>query len=363
MTSAGTKCRRLTQVAFVALTLCVLFIQKPSLIPLPGYQQLVGEPRTWDAVAGGDARMGSSVIPVTSAYKPLEVDILADFPKKIVQTTTTAGKRDFEQMWKSWRDLNPDYTYWIMKGESQNFRDILGPQLMHLDDVLDEFVDQHFSVRPAIKRFWKQLNTPVLRTDFLRYLVMFARGGVYSDIDTSIIKPIHDWIPRRFLDDTEKPVNVVVGIERDETKEGALRPIGFAQWTLMTKPGHELFEKAIYRVMSNIEFLAGVQRVPVDRVVIPKADAVEATGPGMFTDVVVEVLREQGIGVDWLLFSNLTEPMLLGDILFLPINAFCGRHCRSDSPEYGDVYVQHHHQNGWFSSQSMKYSEQKTETA
>lgn len=233
-----------------------------------------------------------------------------------------------------------------------------------IDDVLDDFVDQHFSVRPAIKRFWKQLNTPILRTDFLRYLVMFARGGVYSDIDTSLMKPINDWIPKSFLDDAEKPVNVVVGIERDETNhDTALRPIGFAQWTLMTKPGHELFEKAIYRVMSNIEFLAGIQRVPVDRVVLPKADAIEATGPGMFTDVVIEVLREQGIQVDWSMFSNLREPMLLGDILFLPINAFCGRHCRNDSPEYGDIYVQHHHQNSWFSSQSVESGRHKSETA
>lgn len=192
---------------------------------------------------------------------------------------------------------------------------------------------------------------------------MFARGGVYSDIDTALIKPINDWIPKRFLDDTGKPVNVVVGIERDETNQDTiLRPIGFAQWTLMAKPGHELFEKAIYRVMSNIEFLAGIQRVPVDRVVLPKADAIEATGPGMFTDVVIEVLREQGIQVDWSMFSNLREPMLLGDILFLPINAFCGRHCRNDSPEYGDVYVQHHYQNSWFSSQSVESSGHKSET-
>lgn len=120
---AGLNCRRLTQAAFAALILCVLFVQKPSLLPLSAYHQLVEEPHDLDGTLAVGASKLSLPIPVTSTYKPLEVDILAEFPKKIVQTTTTSGKRDFEHMWKSWRDLNPDHTYWIMKGKLQQIRE------------------------------------------------------------------------------------------------------------------------------------------------------------------------------------------------------------------------------------------------
>lgn len=122
---AGLNCRRLTQAAFAALILCVLFVQKPSLIPLSAYHQLVEQSQDWDGAPAVDASKLSLAIPVTSTYKPLEVDILAEFPRKIVQTTTTSGKRDFEHMWKSWRDLNPDHTYWIMKGRFHEIRETL----------------------------------------------------------------------------------------------------------------------------------------------------------------------------------------------------------------------------------------------
>lgn len=34
----------------------------------------------------------------------------------------------------------------------------------------------------------------ILKADFFRYLILFARGGVYTDIDTVSLKPIDEWI-------------------------------------------------------------------------------------------------------------------------------------------------------------------------
>jgi mannosyltransferase OCH1-like enzyme len=31
----------------------------------------------------------------------------------------------------------------------------------------------------------------------LRYLILYANGGVYSDIDTKALKPISTWIPEQ----------------------------------------------------------------------------------------------------------------------------------------------------------------------
>lgn len=46
-----------------------------------------------------------------------------------------------------------------------------------------DFVKQQYAHRPDIIRVYKAIQTPVLEADFLRYLLLAAEGGVYSDID------------------------------------------------------------------------------------------------------------------------------------------------------------------------------------
>jgi alpha 1,6-mannosyltransferase len=193
---------------------------------------------------------------------------------------------------------------------------------------------------------------PVLRADFLRYLIMLARGGVYSDIDTSTMIAVDEWVPEQYQSGTT--INAIVGIEYDDTTYNMfVRPISFTQWTLMAKPGHNIFDKAVSRVMSNIEFLARRKRVDLSDLKLEKGEVLEATGPGMYTDVVIEVIRDQGIDVTWRTFHNLKEPALFGDILVFPVNAFAGnqKHSHSSDPAYGPKFVQHHFGRTWYTKQ------------
>lgn len=204
------------------------------------------------------------------------------------------------------------------------------------------------AARPAIIHFWDSLGVPVLKADFLRYLLMLAAGGVYSDIDTSMLVHPDRWIP---IDLGANTVNAIIGIEYDDhTYPMFVRPIGFCQWTLMSKPGHPIFELAVQRVISNLEYIARRKRVPLPELTLDKMEVLEATGPGMVTDVVMQVLREQGQNVTWETFHEQKVPKLYGDVLVLPINGFAGsqKHSHAGDPAYGEKYVQHHFGRSWY---------------
>lgn len=196
--------------------------------------------------------------------------------------------------------------------------------------------------------FWDQLKLPVLKADFLRYLMMLSVGGVYGDIDTSCLIHPDRWIP---IDLGAKTVNAIIGIEYDDTTyKMFVRPVSFCQWTLMAKPGHPIYEGAVRRVMSNLQFIARRKRVTLTELTLDKMEVLEATGPGMISDVVLEVLHDQGQNVSWETFHDQRIPKLFGDVLILPINGFAGnqKHSHAGDPSYGERYVQHHFGRSWY---------------
>jgi mannosyltransferase OCH1-like enzyme len=178
---------------------------------------------------------------------------------------------------------------------------------------------------------------------------MLAEGGVYSDMDTSCIKQIDKWIPQHLRDEE---INAVVGIEYDDnTYPMFVRPISFCQWTLMSKPNHPLFEAVVARVIYHLEYLARIQNTSLSGLKVNKKEVLEATGPGAFTDAVIETLRN-GIGkrVDWKDVSGLKEPTMFGDVLVLPIRSFGSgqKHSHSNDEEYGEALAKHHFGRSWY---------------
>ena len=232
-----------------------------------------------------------------------------------------------------------------------------------IDEDANEFVQTNFASRPAIVKFWDEMKVPVLKADFLRYLTMLAVGGVYSDIDTSCLVHPDRWIP---VDLGAQTVNAIVGIEYDDhTYPMFVRPIGFCQWTLMAKPGHPIYEIAVQRVMSNMQYIARRKKLNWNELVLDKMEVLEATGPGMISDVVMQVLRDQAQNVTWDTFHEQKEPKLFGDVLILPINGFAGnqKHSHAGDPEYGEKYVQHHFGRSWYAPDRAGTDEHKTKSA
>lgn len=58
----------------------------------------------------------------------------------------------------------------------------------------DDFVHRHFSKEHLILKVYLTLRNPGIKTQFVRYLVMWAEGGVYSDLDMWALKSIDDWV-------------------------------------------------------------------------------------------------------------------------------------------------------------------------
>ncbi|EHY58287.1 hypothetical protein HRR83_004854 [Exophiala dermatitidis] len=252
------------------------------------------------------------------------------FPRIVWQTANEHGREKYASKAETWKKV---------QGFEYNFLN---------DDQANDFVHENFASRPAIIKFWDGLGVPVLKADFLRYLLMLAAGGVYSDIDTSMLVHPDRWIP---IDLGANTVNAIIGIEYDDhTYPMFVRPIGLCQWTLMSKPGHPIFELAVQRVISNLEYIARRKRVELPQLTLDKMEVLEATGPGMITDVVMHVLNEQGQNVTWDTFHDQKEPKLYGDVLILPINGFAGsqKHSHAGDPAYGEKYVQHHFGRSWY---------------
>lgn len=258
----------------------------------------------------------------------------ADFPHLIWQTGSSSGIIKYSKQSDTWSKLNPAHTHRVLTDEAAN-----------------KFVRANFKQHQSLLHFWDSLRTPVFGADMLRYLVMLSQGGVYSDIDTSCLEPIDTWIPPEYRLRT----NAVIGIEYDDkTLKMFVRPLSFNQWTLMAKPGHPIFVRAVQRVQSNLEFLARQKRTSLERLELSMIETLEATGPGMISDVVLDTLRDQmgqeGAKLDWHTFHDMREPRLFGDVLVLPINGFAGhqKHSHAGDSVFGRKLVQHHFGRTWY---------------
>ncbi|GME64182.1 Initiation-specific alpha-1,6-mannosyltransferase [Neofusicoccum parvum] len=125
--------------------------------------------------------------------------ILLAFPKKIWQISHFPPGQEpafIDEYRMRWAQTHPNYQYECLNESTE-----------------DAFVQKAFSNYRDIRQTYNFIKQdPILRADFLRYLILLAEGGVYTDVDTQPIRPIEDWVHPEFLNRT----NVVLGIEADQ---------------------------------------------------------------------------------------------------------------------------------------------------
>lgn len=221
--------------------------------------------------------------------------------------------------------------------------------LIVLDDTATDFVLKQYAHRQSIVKLWTELTAIIVKVDLLRYLAILSEGGVYGDIDTSCLLPVSEWIPSEF---DPSHVNAIVGIEYDDnTYPMFVRPISFTQWALIAKPHHPIFEAVVDRVVGHLEYISRMQRKTLSEMVPNKAEVLEATGPGCFTDAVLQVMTDMtGRHYTFDDFHGLKKPVLVGDILVMPVRAFASgqKHSQSNDPAYGTPLVKHHFSKSWY---------------
>lgn len=271
--------------------------------------------------------------------------VRSEFPRKIWQTWKVDPfgfeQRDVDRS-RSWINKNPNYRYEVLTD---------GNELA--------YVEYHFGPegfnRPDIVEFYRDVNAVIVKADFLRYVIMYAEGGVYADIDVEALKPMHKFIPSRIH---EKDIDMVIGVEIDEPywrDHPILGPKSrsFCQWAFMAKPQQPVMLRLIEQIMDWLKAIAKKQGVPLSEVQLDFDEIISGTGPSAFTKAFLADMNERNLGsqaINWDLFHDLDEAIVVGRTLVLTVEAFAAGqgHSQSGTHDARAALVKHHyHASNW----------------
>jgi mannosyltransferase OCH1-like enzyme len=124
---------------------------------------------------------------------------------------------------------------------------------------------------------YRKIQIGAAKADFFRYALLYKRGGVYLDIDSSINGKLDD-----FIQDTD---TAIITSERN--------PGLYVQWALIYAPAHPFLQRTLERVLQNI----AENKYP--------HDVSEMTGPSVYTKAINDcILTDPGtsyrtFGVDY----------------------------------------------------------------
>ncbi|KAK4229575.1 hypothetical protein QBC38DRAFT_508170 [Podospora fimiseda] len=296
---------------------------------------------------GGASRQGQ--IPIKDMSKmtlyeklayQFPYDVETKFPAYIWQTwkwTPAHGQFEFREQEATWTEQHPGFTHEVITDEVA----------VHLLRLL-------YGSVPEVLEAYEALPLPVLKADFFRYLILLARGGIYSDIDTYAIRSALEWIPDSV---PHSQVGLVIGIEADpdrpDWKDWYSRRIQFCQWTIQSKPGHPILREVVARITKETlkHKRAGSIKSIIDKNVI------EFTGPALWTDIIFEYFNDEryfdmthsaGV-IDWKNFTGMETPRRVGDTIILPITSFSPGVQQMGAKDYDDpmAFVKHDFEGTW----------------
>ncbi|KAK9479876.1 nucleotide-diphospho-sugar transferase [Lipomyces japonicus] len=240
----------------------------------------------------------------------------------------------FHRISLSWEKLNPDYAHEV------------------LDDATSAtLIRQLYASVPDVVTAYSTMPRSILKADFFRYLILFARGGVYSDIDTVPLKPIYRWISDGLQ--YEANIGLVVGIEADPDRpdwnDWYARRVQFCQWTIFAKKGHPVLRNIVSHITTET-----LRRKALGKLALPKtkesgSQIMDWTGPGIWTDTVFDYLTSIEKYTTWKNLTGITKGVIIGDVAVLPITSFSpgvntmGAH-QTDHPH---AFVQHNFEGSW----------------
>lgn len=185
------------------------------------------------------------------------------------------------------------------------------------------FVDASFPDRPELAETFHALRNPAVKSDFLRYLLLLARGGLCTDLDTQPLVPPEDWLPPH----RRRDVRLIVGLESDLAIDHGpnfpKEPVQFGQWTIAAAPGHPLLERMVNRTMDALWEIAGRQGVGIQDIVYTDKEVLDVSGPHGWSEAVLRYLKEVDSSIKGLEdFFGTEAPRYVGDAVVLPVESF-----------------------------------------
>jgi mannosyltransferase OCH1-like enzyme len=265
------------------------------------------------------------------------------FPRKIWQTWKVDPmmfeERDHNTA-RTWIIKNPDFRYEVLTDEND------------LAYVETHFGPEGFN-RPDIVYVYRELTARIIKADLLRYMIMYVEGGVYTDIDVEALKPVKNFIPKRW---EETDIDMVVGIEIDQPDFERHPVLGskcksFCQWTFMCKPRLPVMLTLIENIMKWLHNVAKQQNCKISEIHLDFDQVISGTGPSAFTTAILkDITKRTGKEVSWDTFHSMQESILVGRVLVLTVEAFAAGQGHSDSGNHDakQALVKHHyHASGW----------------
>ncbi|MCJ1474030.1 membrane-bound alpha-1,6- mannosyltransferase Initiation-specific [Lambiella insularis] len=264
------------------------------------------------------------------------------FPAYIWQTwKSTPASGDFSDDLRgseaSWTEKHPDFIHEVITDQTA----------VHLIKYL-------YASVPEIIEAYNALPVPVLKADFFRYLILLARGGIYSDIDTMALKSAVDWIPKEV---PPSSVGLIIGIEADpdrpDWKDWYSRRIQFCQWTIQAKVGHPVLRNIVATITEDtlrMKKLGILSKKKIDKSIV------EFTGPAVWTDTVFRYMNnpeyfkmeDGGKNITWEQFTGIETAKKVGDVVVLPITSFSPGIGHSGAKDTDDpmAFVKHDFEGG-----------------
>jgi alpha 1,6-mannosyltransferase len=267
-------------------------------------------------------------------------DLQSKFPAFIWQTwKKTPADADFEfrEQEASWSAQHPGFVHEVIT-----------------DSVAVNLIRLLYASVPEVLEAYDTLPLPVLKADFFRYLILFARGGIYSDIDTFAIRGALEWIPESIPRET---IGLVIGIEADpdrpDWEQWYSRRIQFCQWTIQSKPGHPVLRDVINRITNETLTLKRSGKMAQ----FTGKNVVDLTGPAIWTDTIMDYFNDarffkvgaDGGKIDFHNFTGMTDRRRVGDVAVLPITSFSPGVGQMGAGEDDDpmAFVKHEFEGTW----------------
>ncbi|CAJ2512038.1 Uu.00g076630.m01.CDS01 [Anthostomella pinea] len=220
------------------------------------------------------------------------------------------------------------------------------------DAGANAFVDTTFHDRADIRSTYHALSHWVLKSDFLRYMLLWGEGGIYSDLDTKPQVAPSEWVPAGAHRDR---VRLIVAIEYDSAVLGPteMYPIQFSQWTIGAAARHPVMGCMLERALTGIRDMAAAKGITVGEIDPGENAVYNATGPIAWTECVMDGIGA-ALGPDVPFahsnLSEIAEPRYYGDITILPDGYFAAAlPVGSPKPNNGDRVglVSHDFRGAW----------------
>ncbi|KAI5961660.1 OCH1 [Candida pseudojiufengensis] len=278
----------------------------------------------------------------------------SEFPKIIWQTWKVGlDHEEFPKKYKdyqsSWDEKNSGYKHFIIP-----------------DEQCDALIAELYSVVPDVAKAYAIMPKSILKADFFRYLILFARGGVYSDIDTVALKPIDNWpsLQKEYIGKSINP-GLTIGIEADPDREDwaewYARRIQFCQWTIQSKKGHPMLRELIAKITELTLTREIKNQLKKTLGKDEGGDIMNWTGPGIFTDFVFQYMNlilqsSENIAkkkhehiIDWKLFTRIEKPVVIDDVMLLQITCFSPGVNQMNAKEvnHEDALIHHRFASSW----------------